>query len=578
MCGFSVILNSHKDKSEQLKLINDMNLSIQNRGPDYSGCYDDENIILGHQRLSIIDLSSASNQPMINDEYVIVYNGEIYNFKEIRSELISIHNEKFETNGDTEVLLKSYKYWGKDCLKKLNGIFSFVIWNRKKKELFCARDRFGVKPIYYSFQNDGEFICSSEVKGIFAYGKKKLPNYNTLKQYLIQGVYGHNGQTFFEDIFQLQAGHCLFFNCNNQITVEKYYQFEDRIKNLNKYKNEKEAYEEYSYLINDSIQLQLVSDVNLGVTLSSGLDSSILFSHTLENTSENDLTAYTYTFNDSNYDESKYVQDWIAEKKWRKISFDGDNFFDDIKKLIINQCEPIGGLSLLGISEIFKMGRKLDDTIVYLCGEGIDEQWCGYDYYQDTKKMNLQNISMIQGTKNAINKNILHEDFMQHYKNIIFPTPFETSIDNLKFRDLFFTKIPRNLGFLDRISMLHSVEARVPFLDHRLVEASFRLPEKFMLKKNQGKYLLRNWYSQRLPNYATKKNKQFIQSPQREWLGNSEFIEDMLISKSFKERSIFNNKEVKKSFRSYKNGEFDNSFFIWQWLNLEIWFQTIIEN
>ncbi len=578
MCGFSVILNSNKNKSEQLKLIKEMNRSIQNRGPDHSGVYNDEYIILGHQRLSIIDLSSASNQPMINNEYVIVFNGEIYNFKDIRSELISVHNEKFETHGDTEVLLKSYKYWGKDCLKKLNGIFSFAIWNRKKKELFCARDRFGVKPIYYAFQNDGEFICSSEVKGIFAYGKKKSPNYNTLKHYLIQGVYGYNGQTFFEDIFQLQAGHYLYLNSNNQITVEKYYQLEDSIKNSTKYKSEMEAYEEYSKLINDSIQLQLVSDVNLGVTLSSGLDSSILFSHALANTNKNDLTAYTYTFNDSKYDESIYVKDWVAENKWRKISCGGSDFFDDIKKLIINQCEPIGGLSLLGVSEIFKTGRTLDDTIVYLCGEGIDEQWCGYDYYQEAKKTNLQNISMIQGTNSAINKGILHEDFKQFYEKIIFPTPFETNIDNLKFRDLFLTKVPRNLGFLDRISMLYSVEARVPFLDHRLVEASFRLPEKFMLKKNQGKYLLRDWYSQKLPNYATRKTKQFIQSPQREWLGNSEYIEDMISSKSFKERSIFNNKEVKKSFKRYKNGVFDNSFFIWQWLNIEIWFQTIIEN
>ena len=168
--------------------------------------------------------------------------------------------------------------------------------------------------------------------------------------------------------------------------MEKYYQLEDSIKNSTKYKSEMEAYEEYSKLINDSIQLQLVSDVNLGVTLSSGLDSSILFSHALANTNKNDLTAYTYTFNDSKYDESIYVKDWVAENKWRKISCGGSDFFDDIKKLIINQCEPIGGLSLLGVSEIFKTGRTLDDTIVYLCGEGIDEQWCGYDYYQEAKK------------------------------------------------------------------------------------------------------------------------------------------------------------------------------------------------
>ena len=577
MCGFSIILNSKKNKSEQLDLIKKMNKSIQNRGPDHSDIYDDDNIILGHQRLSIIDLTSFSDQPMQIGDYIIVYNGEIYNFKEIKLELEHKYNVKFKSSGDTEVLLNAYKYWGENCLSKLNGIFAFAIWNKDKQELFCARDRFGVKPFYYTYNSSNELICCSEIKGIFAYGENKAPNYKTLQNYLLQGVYGFEKNTFFNNVNQLQAGSFMLLKKGTDITIKKYYNLENNVLNSNQYISEEDAFNDYSKLLNDSVRSQLVSDVNIGVTLSSGLDSSILYSQAKKNIKLKDLTAYTYTFNDKNYDESRYVKESIKNEKWKLIECNEELFLSDIEKLIVNQYEPIGGLSLLGISEIFKKGRNEDETIVYLCGEGLDEQWCGYDYYNKVSAENLQNISAVQGTTSSINTNILDKSFIESYDKIFYPEPFKDSINNLKFRDLFYTKIPRNLSFLDRTSMLHSVEARVPFLNHELVEASFKLPKNYMIRNEQNKYLLREWYKNEIPNYASKKNKQFIQSPQREWLKNNEMIQDMINSTKFNERSIFNSKKIKSNFEKYKKGNFDNSFFIWQWLNLEFWFQNIID-
>jgi asparagine synthase (glutamine-hydrolysing) len=617
MCGIAGIIGAYKEHQLDAMLI-----SQHHRGPDATGKYLDAGFAaLGHNRLAIIDLSPQSNQPFIDvsGRYVIVFNGEIYNYIELKADLGNQYD--FKTESDTEVLLAAYIIYGKECLQKLNGMFAFAICDKQEKRLFAARDRFGVKPFYYCLFHD-TFYFSSEIKGLHAAGISKIPNEKVWASYFAYGSYGMPDETFWEGIFQLPGGHflevdgcqsesvkdqsCLLalrqaqcdkmqtecqsdpvedFCGRKRLTIEKWYRFEEEVAKQPKNLTFEQAKELYVGLLKDSINLRFRADVPVGFNISGGLDSSVLLA--LVNLQENDksnenergenlqskichlklINAYTFYTNNSDYDELPWVEAMIAHAKnpLTKVLLQADEVPDFAQKMAWQQDEPYGGIPTLAYAKIFEQARK-DKVLVLLDGQGMDEQWAGYDYYTQ------QNEATIQGVQDSpYKKQLLSPSFLAKAEKPVYPTPFDDSVLNKQYRDLFYTKIPRALRFNDRISMTFSTELREPFLDYRLVELAFSLPLDFKIRNGQTKFLLREIASEYLADDLVFAPKRALQTPQREWLA---IDLKQWVSQCFEgiENSNyagwFNKGALEKELHLYFKGSQQSSFHIWQVIGL----------
>lgn len=560
MCGIAGILGENAKSN----VIDDMLMVQHHRGPDYKGKWLENDVALGHNRLSIIDLSNSANQPFSDNtkRYTIVFNGEIYNYIELRKKLKSSY--KFQTSSDTEVLLAAFIFWGKDCLKHLNGMFSFAIYDNKSKSLFAARDRFGVKPFFYHKSNDS-FYFSSEIKAIHAAGIKKKPNEEIWASYFAYGSYGMPDETFWEDIHQLPGGHYLELK-NRTLSISKWYVFEEEVKKFDEKIPFNDVKEKYAALLKNSIELRFRADVSVGFNISGGLDSSTLLVFVNQMEGKENINAYTFYTGHKDYDELFWVKEMInaTQNPLNKVLLTVDHFTKEIDFLTHIQDEPCGGIPTIAYSKIFKEARK-DDVIVLLDGQGMDEQWAGYDYY--LKK----NDQLIQGMEGSpFKKNVLSKEFLSKAKKPSYPTPFENELLNKQYRDLFYTKIPRALRFNDRVSMAYSTELREPFLDYRLVEYAFAQPYEYKIKDGIQKYLLRELVSEYLDDSITNSPKRPLQTPQREWLGNelSGYVESKI--KNLKDSdfaSWFDINEMSNEWQKYKDGDNDSSFHIWQWIS-----------
>ncbi len=561
MCGIAGILG----KNAKSNVIDDMLMVQHHRGPDYKGKWLEEGVALGHNRLSIIDLSNNANQPFSDKtkRYTVVFNGEIYNYIELRKKLKSSY--EFQTSSDTEVLLAAFIFWGKDCLKHLNGMFSFAIYDTKSKSLFAARDRFGVKPFFYHKSNNS-FYFSSEIKAIHAAGIKKKPHEEIWASYFAYGSYGMPDETFWEEIYQLPGGHYLELK-NKTISITKWYVFEEEVKKFDEKIPFNEVKEKYAALLKNSIELRFRADVSVGFNISGGLDSSTLLVFVNQMEGKENINAYTFYCGHKDYDELFWVKEMIntTQNPLNKVLLTVDHFTKEIDFLTHIQDEPCGGIPTIAYSKIFKEARK-DDVIVLLDGQGMDEQWAGYDYY--LKK----NDQLIQGMKGSpFKKNVLSKEFLSKAKKPSYPTPFENELLNKQYRDLFYTKIPRALRFNDRVSMAYSTELREPFLDYRLVEYAFAQPYEYKIKNGIQKYLLRELVSEYLDDSITNSPKRPLQTPQREWLGHelSDYVESKIENlKDSDFSSWFDINEMSNEWQKYKDGDNDSSFHIWQWVSL----------
>jgi len=559
MCGITGVIG---EKSS--KLVIDEMLTAQNhRGPDNRSSFIEENISFGHNRLSIIDLSSEANQPFYDQEerYVLVFNGEIYNYLELKEEL----DYDFKTESDTEVLLASYIKWGKDCLDKLNGMFSFAIWDRNEKKLFAARDRFGVKPFYYHLSKGGDFYFASEIKTIHKAGIKKTPNKKVWASYFSFGSYGMPNETFWSLINQLPGGHYLEYS-NKKIKIHKWYFFEERIKKHQNNYTYSEAKEKYITLLKNSIKLRFRADVPVGFNVSGGLDSSALLAFVNLEEGKDKINAFTFYTDDERYDELPWVKEMIALTKnpLHQVLFKADDVEEFAKYISLHQDEPFGGIPTLAYAKIFQESRK-QGTIVLLDGQGMDEQWAGYDYYLKNTDSTIQGVNA-----SPFRSNVLSEDFKKSAEKPVYSKPFDDDLLNLQFRDLFYTKIPRALRFNDRISMAFSIELREPFLDYRLVEFAFVQPKEFKIKNGVQKKMLREIVSEYLSDSISYAPKRPLQTPQREWLGEElkNFVSseiDAIEKSEFSDWFVID--ELKNEYKNYLNGDNDSSFHIWQWIN-----------
>jgi asparagine synthase (glutamine-hydrolysing) len=567
MCGIAGILG----KKAKSNVIDDMLMVQHHRGPDFTDKWLEEDVALGHNRLSIIDLSNSANQPFFDKtkRYTIVFNGEIYNYIELREKLKSSYN--FRTTSDTEVLLAAFIFWGKDCLKYLNGMFSFAIYDTKSKSLFAARDRFGVKPFFYHKSKDS-FYFSSEIKAIHAAGIKKKPNEEIWANYFVYGSYGMPDETFWEEIYQLPGGHYLELK-NKTISITKWYVFEEEIKKFDEKMPFNVVKENYASLLKNSIELRFRADVSVGFNISGGLDSSTLLAFVNQMEGKENINAYTFYCGHEDYDELFWVKEMInaTQNPLNKVLLTVDHFTKEIDFLTHIQDEPCGGIPTIAYSKIFKEARK-NEVIVLLDGQGMDEQWAGYDYY--LKK----NDQLIQGMKGSpIKKNVLSKEFLSKAKKPTYPTPFEDELLNKQYRDLFYTKIPRALRFNDRVSMAYSTELREPFLDYRLVEYAFAQPYEYKINNGIQKYLLRELVSEYLDDSITNSPKRPLQTPQREWLGNElkDYVETKIENlKDSDFSSWFDFDEMSYEWQKYKDGDNDSSFHIWQWIS----FSNLLKN
>ncbi|MFD1095245.1 asparagine synthase (glutamine-hydrolyzing) [Salegentibacter chungangensis] len=564
MCGIAGIISPY-DRNVALNKM----LELQkHRGPDNTGNYADKGYAcLGHNRLSIVDLSTAANQPFLDNSgrYHLVFNGEIYNYKELKAEIGSKYT--FRTNSDTEVLLASFIVYGKKCLEKLNGMFSFAIWDAEEKSLFAARDRFGVKPFYYS-ETPEEFYFASEIKSITAVLGNNEPSLKVWANYFAYGSYGLPDETFYKDIFQLPAGHFLTFMDGN-MKIERWYDFVENVNKIQVSDDFEKTKSEYLKLLKDSISLRFRADVEVGFNISGGVDSSLLLALVNQYEKKEKIRAYTFYTGDERYDELPWVQKMINETQnpLSKVRLEVEEIEELSEKISSFQDEPFGGFPTIAYSKIFQQARK-DNILVLLDGQGMDEQWAGYDYYAGNPTATIQGQ---KGYTSTFKKHCLSDDLMQYAEKSEYPEPFDNQLQNLQYRDLFYTKIPRALRFNDRISMAHSTELREPFLDYRLVEFAFAQPEHFKIKGNVHKYLLRELVKELVPSDISYAPKRPLQTPQREWLGDdlSSWVEEQLNRLTEgRYAGWFDLDEVYREWEKYKEGERQSSFHIWQWISL----------
>ncbi|WP_459925909.1 asparagine synthase (glutamine-hydrolyzing) [Desulfatiferula olefinivorans] len=570
MCGIFCIHFFEKSRLVNVAMVEKATNSMAHRGPDDSGYYINGNTGLGHRRLSIIDLASG-HQPMTNEDgnVVVVFNGEIYNFKEIQTDLLA-RGHCFHTDCDTEVIVHAYEEWGTECLKKFNGMFAFVVFDKKRQRLWIVRDRLGIKPLYYFYDKE-VFICASEVKAILKTGfVKSVMNENVLDAFFSVG-YVPGYQTMFKGISKVLPGHYLIID-NGDISQCEYWDFADI-----EQKNVEQAtfFAEIESLLLDCVEKRLVSDVPVGAFASGGLDSSVVVGMMDKLIAPRSVNTFTVAYNQG-YSEKEYAQ--IVSDKYRTnhhvFYLEPDNFFVSLETLIRFAEEPIVEPAAIALYHISKRARE--HAIVLLSGEGSDEIFGGYYLYQfmcvldkvrrycpDTvlrimpflvpvcsklkyqKYLDWMNTPLherYQGTSSymtpALKRYLYHPDFIKNQSTYL-PDQFAGHFNKVKGKDplsqmLYVdTKtwlVDDLLVKADKMTMAASIELRVPFLDYRFVEAVTSLPTQMKIRKGESKYLLKKISESFLPKEITYREKKGFPVPTNEWFQGSLMpqIEDRL--------------------------------------------------
>jgi asparagine synthase (glutamine-hydrolysing) len=569
MCGIAGIFGQNWDRNQLESMV-----AVQHhRGPDASGIYIDPQgkAGLGHNRLSIIDLSESGRQPMSDstNRFHVIFNGEIYNYIELRRELRSEY--EFRTNTDTEVLLAAYQKWGKSCLDRLIGMFAFAIWDERDRSLFAARDRLGVKPLYYHQRKDGTLFLSSEVKALRAGGLDTRPDPITWASYFAYGLSDQSERTFWEGVKALRPGHCFTWR-DGRMNLSCWYDLADRVAPEFDSRPLEVVQEEYLALLTESVRLRFRADVPVGINLSGGLDSSTLLGLVQSvQGAESEVKAFTFITGDAQYDELPWVSEMLARTRHPSVvcRLDPDEVPALAESVQWHEEEPFGGLPTLAYSRLFERARA-EGVIVLLDGQGLDEQWAGYDYYNSSP--NGGSAIKVQGAKDKpVKPECLIAEFRALAEPFDLTARFSDTLRSLQYRDARFTKIPRALRFNDRISMRASTELREPFLDHRLFELAMRQPAERKIVNGTRKWMLRQIGRQLLPDGVIEAPKRALQTPQREWLRGplKEWAGDLI------DRALaayggawLDTDAVVAKWQSYCDGVGDNSFYIWQWLSL----------
>lgn len=600
MCGFVGFCDDSKNKK---KIIRDMADIIKHRGPDSDGYYVDNNIALGFRRLSIIDLDKGS-QPIFNEDKdkVIVFNGEIYNYKEIREELKS-KGHKFSTNTDTEVILHGYEEYKEDILNKLRGMFAFVIYDIKEKSLFGARDFYGIKPFYYYYDNEN-FLFGSEIKSFLGSPNfKKELNKDMLSQYLtFQCSIGED--TFFKNTYKLLPGHYFIYK-DKELKVKKYYEVKLE-------PNDDKSLDEWvsgiREVIDNSVLAHKVSDVEVGSFLSSGVDSSLI-----AKLSSVDKT-FTVGYDNKKYSEIDYAKEFSDKINVSNVSkkISKEEYFKEFSNVQYYMDEPLADASAVMLYFLSKTASK--HVKVCLSGEGADEIFGGYNIYHEPYSVSWYNkipyfirkcigilvypfrnytgfnflyrrskkiedryignafIFEPNDAKKIVNFNYgnkTYKDFTKSYYDKVSDLDVVTKMQYIDFN---FWLIYDILLKADKMSMANSLEVRVPYLDREVIEYASKLPSKYKIVGNETKYAFRKVAKEELADKVADKKKLGFPVPIREWLKEDDVyqeVKNMFLESGY----FFKPKKIIKLLDDHKAGKRDNSRKIWTIYTFLVWYQ-----
>lgn len=619
MCGF--VGHYHPESlpaKEQVRAATD---TIHHRGPDDEGHYDDDHVAFGFRRLSILDLSPTGHQPMTDatQKLWIVFNGEIYNFIELKKELTA-RGERFQSSSDTEVILAAYRTWGVHCFERMNGMWAMALWDSEKKELILSRDRFGEKPLYYT-RHEGGVVFGSEIKALLAVTKRvPPPNEQSIFDYLAFAFHDHTDQTFFSGIQQLSPGHYAVLK-GGTVTVSPYWTLQPAI---DVPQNFAAAAECFAELFFDSVCLRLRSDVPVGSCLSGGLDSSsiVLAMRQLLDAQGAPTAIQTFTAASDNpvYDERRYSTEVnrLANAEGNTVFPHPEVFRQEFKKLLWHQEEPFLSMSMFAQWEVMKRAHA-KGLKVLLDGQGGDEILAGYmpffasllanelrhgripgfirqaravARYHRRSLMDILPTFALYALPQPVGKWLLrragNQDILllepafrkKFFRAPVLPTPFVSRLKNHMYRLLTGTGVRALLHYEDRNAMAFSVESRVPFLDHRLAELTMAVPDSFLLDGGETKRLLRAGLKKLLPaSILTRREKMGFVVPQKEWMRTALRNDLLTALRSDKNHlgQYISGTIMQNVLDRFLSGDDRLYGTVWRWYNLETWIQTFYE-
>lgn len=612
MCGISGVweFNSNVDKS----ILQKMNKIQFHRGPDDSGIIVSNRVGLGHQRLSIIDLSIKGKQPMSNENNTVwvVFNGEIYNFKNLREEL-ERKNHRFKSDTDTEVIIHGYEEWGVNLVYKLRGMFAFAIYDSSRKKIILSRDRVGKKPLWY-YKDDKRLVFASEMKALLQHPEvpRKI-NKNAISYYLSYGYIPHP-ISIFENIYKVEPAQLLIID---QAGIKKYKYWNYEFKPINKSFEQLKL--ELRRVIEESVKLRMISDVPLGAFLSGGIDSSIIVALMSKYTDQ--VKTFSIGFEEQDFNELPDAR--IISEKYNTNHHEFIVKPDAIKllpELVYYYNEPYSDSSAIPSYYLAKMTRQ--HVTVALNGDGGDENFAGYDRYMINnfyKKLyfkkilqKLSNFIPEFSNKNSLRKlkrvlQIAHLSDKEKYYSFLktfsriekIKIMLDQELADLQVQKIIFEEMSKEKNFVDQAmradinyylpcdllvkmdiaTMSNSLEARSPFLDQELMSLTMQIPWNYKLNNFDKKHILKQAFKELLPKQTLKKKKQGFGVPLTHWFRNElkEFAHDVINSESFKNRKIFNIKECNKILEQHITKTKDNSHKLWNLLCLEQWYKIYVD-
>lgn len=593
-----------------------MNATTRHRGPDDTGTLVTERVSLGANRLSIIDLSEAGHQPMKYEAegrvLWIVYNGEIYNFQELRDELVSL-GLTFESKSDTEVILASFFKWGFDCVKKFVGMWAFCIYDEKNSQLFLSRDNNGIKPLYY-YLDSNHLVFSSEIKGIFVHDIPRIPNEGILFDYLFYNLIDHKEDTFFQSIKRIMPGNNALYDLNSKkMKVWRYEDWEERVKDVKTTPEDK--VEEFRELFTKAVQFRLISDVPIGTCLSGGIDSSSITCCMRELMPRADIKTFSLVFPGLPIDESSYQEAVVKAANAQRftISFNADDLLADLEDFIKTQEEPFIGLSIYSHYKVMELANQ-NSMKVLIDGQGADEMLAGYDYfasfygYELLRKLrlgtlvnelwkfgngpkrktfrNFVGLLLPTGLKRSIflrEKRYLSKPFVERHLHEQ-QARFKRSGLNESLMDAMENyPLPALLRYEDKNSMRWSIESRVPFVDPQLIAYCASLESKQKIRNGKTKFILREAMEPIIPKIVLeRRDKIGFGTPDR-LLAQSgaakELIESILASQSFQQRPYWNSQIVSEQYarKGYVGSNIFSGDELWRLIIVELWLRIWIE-
>ncbi len=630
MCGIAGIVWRDPERPAAVDGVNSMTDILAHRGPDGKGYYTRKSVALGHRRLAILDLSEAGHQPMVSSDgrFVIVYNGEIYNYLELRDELRQ-GGWTPRSDSDTEVMLEAYRVWGAGCVERFNGMWACAIYDTLREEVFFSRDRFGIKPLYYLLRSDC-FVFASEMKAILAaFPEERIPNLSTIHRYLPSGALDEGTETFFEKIASLPAAYNAVYQLGSgRFRTWKYWDVD-----IQAFRGKwltGDPVDVMWELLNSAVRLHMRSDVPVGSCLSGGIDSSTIVCLMSRLRSE-PVHTFSALYQDRDCDESHYIDSVNAHAHTIPHPVHPQpmgELVEDLRKIVWHQDEPPAGPGLY--SQYHVMKRACKDVKVILDGQGGDELFAGYipyflPYLTDLWhrggltnrlkalrvapevalrwgfKMLFQRIGNLKTIPTAgadvlarlfpgrkqrrSNPPFFHDSLLKQVngKRIErdFPRKLPDRLADSLYWDLVQRSIPQLLHYEDRNSMAFSIEARVPLLDYRIVEFALALDSCYKIKGTWTKWILRKAASRVLPQtVAWRRSKMGYPTPFARWLREKptgSLIESLILSPSFLRREIVSEKTVRFYWDLHQSGA-DCSWLLFRYATLEIWFRLYIDS